>query len=345
MGEILLFVCTAAAAVGLLAFPADVSRCVNEGLDLCVHTLLPTLFPFMVLSGFLIRSGLVHRTSRRFEKIMFTVFHLPGTCVSPVLLGMLGGYPTGAKAAVTLYRSGLCSKRDAEHVLAFCNNCGPGFLISSVGFGVFGDNNTGLLLFATHITASLMTGILLAPSGHTSNRPTTCVANIPHAGCSSFVCSVTDSAQSFLNLCAFVLCFSAMTGLIERTALPEILTAYLPFAEEVRRSLFLGLLEMTRGIFSLSSSDTGEQLILAAALAGWGGLSVHCQVMSLLDGTDLSPALYWKGKLLHGLLAASLTAAAAYGLSALWSAGGCLLLAILRDRPKKSSGKPLKSIV
>ena len=340
-----LLLCVAAAAFGLLAFPQSVSRAVSDSLTLCTTTLLPTLFPFMVLAGIVIKSGIAHSIGSRTQWFMKPVFHLPGVCFLPLLLGMIGGYPTGAKTVVSLYRSGACSRQDAEHTLAFCNNCGPGFLISGIGFGIFGQIRYGVLLYLSHVAASCLTGFLLAPQ----HRPTATAPpldpppSVPPSV--AFVSSVTDSLYAFANLSAFVLCFSAITSLVQLSGIPEVLSGLLPFSGGNGQWFLLGLLEMTGGVRHLEAGSLSEQLMLCAALTGWGGLCVHCQVLFLLYDTDLSPALYWRGKALHALLSAAVIAlflspapAADPGILILLI-GGVLFLC------KKSSGNSRESVL
>ena len=301
-----LLICVAAAAFGLLTFPQTVSRAVTDSFTLCTTTLLPSLFPFMVLSGVVITSGLAYSIGLRAQRFMVSVFHLPGVCFLPFLLGIIGGYPTGAKNVVNLYHSGVCSRKEAEHTLAFCNNCGPGFLISGIGYGVLGDIRYGLLLYLTHIAASCLTGFLLAPRSRPSETAPT--LNPPPALPPSvaFVRSVTDSLYAFANLSAFVLCFSAITSIVQLSGISKVLSGLLPFSSGNGQWFLLGLLEITSGIQHLNTGILPEQLMLCAALTGWGGCSVHCQVLSLLQDTDLSPALYWRGKALHALLSVAI---------------------------------------
>ena len=51
---------------------------------------------------------------------------------------------------------------------------------------------------------------------------------------------------------------------------------------------------------------------MAAFMLGWAGLSVHCQVLSFLSDTGLSPGTYLIGKAIHGGLAALFTLGLTY---------------------------------
>lgn len=343
--SILLSVCLLAAATGLLLVPQEVSGAVRDGLSVCTNTLLPTLFPFMILSGIFVRSGLVQHIGNNAEKLMRTLFHLPGVCFSALLFGMIGGYPTGAKTVVSLYQSGSCSKNEAEHALAFCNNCGPGFLISGIGFGLFQNIRCGILLFAIHIVSAVFTGIVLAPPTKVVSTKKSSNTDSGNSISFCFVTSVTDAMASYLNLCAFVLCFSAILVLVECSGIPALLAHFLPCSKENGTWFLLGYLEITGGIFHLTAGTVSERFLLISVLAAWGGLSVHCQVISLLQGTDLSPIPYLKGKAFHSIFACLLAYALVTGIPVLpYSIVGIVSAAVL-GRLKKRSGNTSKSVL
>ena len=295
--------------LGLLLFPRDVSLAVRDGISLCTDTLFPALFPFLVLSGFLVKSGLAQQIARPLEKFAGTLFGLPGVCISALTLGLIAGYPTGVKAAVELYREGYCTRQEAERMLSFCNNCGPGFLISGIGCGLFGSVRSGMLLYAVHLIAAVLTGFIFKLRNSHSFSPSNHHQTNTYHSYSSFVLSVTESMFSFLNLAAFVLCFSAISRLVQLSGILNILSALLPISRENAPYFLLGLLEMTNGALNLLGGTLSERMFLAAALIGWGGLSVHCQVLSLLQDTDLSPTWYFRGKALHAFLCALITSA------------------------------------
>ena len=342
---IFLFLIVCTASVGLLLFPKEISHAVHESLSTCVNTLLPTLFPFLVLSGFLVKSKIIYPLEQLLEPFMRPLFHLSGVCASPLLIGLIGGYPTGARTAVALYRDGLCSRREAEQLLAFCNNCGPGFILGSIGCCVFYNISCGILLFLAHSMSAVLIGLLLTatlpvPAEQDAYTRKEVTFSLPTA----FVASVTEAMHAFIDLSAFVLCFSALTQLLQLSGLLHCLSSFLPFSEGNNAFFLLGLFEMTAGVLHLSIGSTMERAVLASALVGWGGFSVHCQVLSLIQGTDLSPKLYFKGKFLHGLLAAILTALFFQNEKAVYAVIACIFLILFtlfhfRKKEWKKSGE------
>ena len=335
------------AGIGLVRFPREISAAVQTNLTLCTNTLLPGLFPFFVLSSLVIKLELLRPVEHIMDQVMQRVFHLPGSCSSALVLGMIGGYPTGAKVVTELYRSASCSKDEGERALSFCNNCGPAFLFGMVGCTILGDPHYGALLTAVHYTAAILTGMIINRSSaisatyHKHSNHTTASLS------AAFVDSVTGALRSLLDLCSFVLCFGAITklldisGILSRTA-----SILLPFlSTEAGESFLLGVLELTHGIVNLSNEPLPTKLILFSALLGWGGISVHCQVLALLRDTDLSPVCYLKGKALHTALSASLMWIILYRPEMTIPAVGCTLLLASHRNVKKRSGKAVKSIV
>lgn len=336
----------ALAAFALLKYPQEISQAVSQGAQLCITLLLPGLFPFFILSSLAVKLGFTDLLGLLLNPLMGPLFHLPGNCACSLILGLLGGYPTGARTAAVLYREGLCSRQQAQRLLGFCNNCGPAFLLGTVGYGLFGELRYGLLLSGVHAGAACLSGMLLNRCGPgasetVTSAPSKPVSTLPAA----FVSSVTESFQSLLNLFAFVLCFSAIAKLLLLSPLPARFSAFLsPFLiPENAEALFLGLFEMTLGVTAVLTGSIEERLILTSALLGWGGLCVHCQVLALLQDTDLSPAFYFKGKVLHALLSAFLMAALLFNLEGLCLAAGAAIM--LFPCRKKSSGKNQKGIV
>ena len=76
------------------------------------------------------------------------------------IMGIISGYPVGAKIVTEFRKNADCSKAEAERLLAFTNNSGPLFIIGTVGVSMFGNTLIGLLLFITHILSCIIVGFL-----------------------------------------------------------------------------------------------------------------------------------------------------------------------------------------
>ena len=287
-----------AAAALLLLRPQKAASAVRAGLALCAGTVVPSLFPFFAAISLLLQLGAAEALGRLCAPIMRPLFRMRGVCALPLLAGLLGGYPSGAKTAASLYAQGRITRQEAELLLGFCDNCGPAFLLGCVGAGVLGNPDAGLWLYAVHILSAILAGILLCRlSG--DRGPVLLGSALPAAPVSfpqALTSSVTGALASTLNVCAFVVFFQVLSALPPAPPPP----------------LVLGILEMVGGVASLTPGPGG--FAAAAAIVGWGGLSVHCQAMSLAAPEGLSFRWHWAGTALQAVLSALLAA----GIQACW---------------------------
>ena len=132
----------------------------TRGLLLCARTVVPSLFPFMVLSELVVAGGLVDRVFFRLSLPLRRIFRLPSVGCCAVLLGILCGVPVGARCAVLAYDKGLLSKRECETVLIIASTPSSAFLISAVGASLWGNRTFGVALYVCAVSAALLTGLL-----------------------------------------------------------------------------------------------------------------------------------------------------------------------------------------
>lgn len=284
---------------GLILFPGDTADAVRNGLNLCFSVVIPSLFPFFVLSSFITESGLSRKIGAVFAPAMSKLFHISESGACALVLGFLGGYPIGASCVKSLYETNRCTKREAEHLLGFCNNSGPSFILGAIGIGVFGNMRLGAILLFTHILSAIAVGIIFsffAPKRVFAKSEENNSQSLAPALCSA----VKQSLQNVLNVCAFILFFAVFTEILH-------LFRLLPYGG-VFGAACTGLFEITSGIAALETATPSLRtaFILAATLLGFGGLSIHAQTLSLLSQTDLSVKKYFLGKTLHAGVSAVL---------------------------------------
>ena len=135
-------------------------RYASEGLRLCAKTVIPTLFPFMVISDVIVSCGASELIGKLLGAPMRAIFKISGDGACAVILGALCGFPLGAKCAVSMYDLGKLSRGELEHLLLFSNVPSPAFLITAVGLSLFGSRSFGILLYCSALAAAFITGIL-----------------------------------------------------------------------------------------------------------------------------------------------------------------------------------------
>ena len=285
-----------------LAEAGFVRAAAAEALSLCARSVIPALFPFLVVSSLLLSLGLGELLSPMLAGLMEPLFRVDGVGSSALLLGLVGGYPIGAKTAADLYRGGRLSRPEAERLLAFCNNSNPVFLISVLGVGVFGSVRAGVWLWLIHLLSALLTGLLFRNHGGPARRQAGGTAAFQAVSLSAaFVAAVRESLSGMLSVCAFVTFFYVLARPLAS------LGGWLG-------PVLVGLTEL----FSLTPLLRPDRFgfILASAMAGWGGLSPPRPTAAVLEGSGLRLQSCAAGKAVQGLLAGLLAALlAGYALS------------------------------
>ncbi|MCI6612765.1 MAG: sporulation protein [Clostridiales bacterium] len=274
----------------LLVRSAVAGEAVRRGLTLCARSVVPALFPYFVVSGLFTSLGFAEGVGRRLAPVTEHLFGVGGAGASALFLGLLGGYPVGGRTAGQLYRAGRLEKDEAQRLLAFCNNAGPSFILGVVGLGCFQSLRAGVLLYVIHALSAVLVGVLQKKKGRprrSAPRP----LSPPEKILPAFIRSVQDSAGTMVRICGFV-----VFALVVQALLAELTGITHPAA--------LGFIELTGGVVRLGSGPS--DFVWAAALLGWGGLSVHGQTASVLAGTGLNMGRYFCGKLLQAAFSAVL---------------------------------------
>jgi len=264
---------------------------IRQGLLICSNIIIPSLFPFMVLLGFINKSGISAAAGRLFSPVCRVLFGLPGTAAATVALSFIGGYPVGTSGVNSLYKGGLITLRQARLMICFCVSAGPAFIVSAVGGAMLGSHRFGFMLFSVHITVGIIFGIAAGIFGRitgiSAEQPSNsqvALGRKPLSDC--FVLSAHESVKNMMSVCGFVVLFSGICAMIEG----------LPINGSVRQIL-CGLMEVTVGC-----KDAGAKgsLPLAAFMLGFGGLSVVFQIISAAGEARPKLTVILAIRLLHG---------------------------------------------
>lgn len=303
-------VLSGALALLLLFRESVAAQGVRDGTELCLTSVIPALFPFFAVSQLLVSLGAAEVLGRAARPLFRRLFGIGGAGASAFLLGLIGGYPVGAKTTESLVRQGLLTPEDGVLLLTFCNNAGPAFILGIVGSGVFHSPRAGVWLYLLHAASATAVGLVFCFIRKCIMKPeTSCFVqvsgtscNFPAAGrrkpspspAAAFIGAVRGGVTAMAGVCGFVIFFLVVLRLAE-----SFLGTLPPIAA--------GFVELTNGILRLAADRAG--FISAAALLGWGGLSVHCQTAAVLGGSGVSLRWYLPAKAAQALLSAAMAAA------------------------------------
>jgi len=300
--------------VFLLFFPRDVMSAARNGLILWFNNVLPALLPFIVTVNLLNALGFVRYISRWAEPFMAVVFKLPGAGGFALITGLLSGYPMGAKTVSDLRRAGEITTKEAQRLLAFCNNAGPLFIVGVVGVGLIGDSSAGYVLWAGHVAAALTIGVLTrwwgqaaGPCSRSSGKPKdnntqlVHMSDIPNIG-KVMGEAVKNAMEALLVVGGLIIFFSVVVRCV------TILTGDMPFMTE---GMLTGIFEITSGVRVLADTSYGvispARLAAIGGVIGFGGFSVHAQALHFASGTGIKAGAYIFFKALNGIFAAGIS--------------------------------------
>lgn len=274
------------AATGFLLLVIDTKTALSsaqEGIRLCISVVIPSLFPFFILSS-IINSLLIGKRIPGL-KALSKITNIPIGAESLLVLGFLGGYPIGAQCINDAYTKGTLNRKDALRMFGFCSNSGPAFIFGMAGC-LFDKPIIAWILWILHMVCSLIVGCLL-PRNRNHPCSITEVSPLPIST------ALKESLKVMSIVCGWVVVFRVVIGFCHHWffwILPSPVQAGLA-----------GLLELSNGCFALQNIPLqGLRFILCAGMLGFGGLCVAMQTVSLTG--DLGTGMYFPGKLLHGLI-------------------------------------------
>lgn len=322
--RMLLFVCF---LLLLILFSTSNLVAAKKGLSLWANCVVPSLFPFFIATELLNYTDTAHIVGKLFNKIMRPLFNVPGEGAYALVLGIVSGYPVGAKIVVDLYENNICTREEAERLLAFTNNSGPLFIVGTIGVLLFGNSTIGLLLLITHILACITIGIFLGIKSkllhsasldleiHSCTTQQKTISNNEATDLGSILsASITKAIHTTLQIGGFVVLFSVILSILNNIASFDIVEKTFVIFNipcNYTKGVLCGMIELTNGLNIIATTPSkllSINIILCAFLLGFGGISILLQVISITSKSKLSVKTYILGKLLQGIVASLYTA-------------------------------------
>lgn len=325
----------------LIIFSDSTYIIAKDAFMLWASNIVPSLLPFFICTGLLKRTPFIKLINKILTPLMKPIFNIPGCGAFAFSMGMMSGYPTGAKISAELYSDGECSREEAERLLAFTNTSGPLFIISAVGIGMFKSPQIGLLLLLTHFLGSLTVGLIFkwyknnslkiisqkteeikGKSQTSANFKASCKEESEYLNFQNLGLIMGDVIQNsiatLLLILGYIVSFSILGDiLIKLNIIPGMCNLLMPMlkivgiSRETGIGIIKGVLEVTSGLNELTSllifDNLNLAIILSAFLLGFGGLSVMMQTASIVAKSKLSMKAYLIGKTLHGTISAIYT--------------------------------------
>lgn len=272
--------------VGLLLSPVKIAEGIKDGLALSGNNLIPSLFPFMVLSSYIVNSSVSDIMAKFLNKPAIKIFKTNGYGLCAVLLGFLGGYPIGACAVTDFYKQEKISKEQAQSLFLWCVNPSPAFVIISIGAFMYNRIKLGIILYASIVSASIVTGIAISFFIKKAYTPPIPIRD--NKSENTFVNSVKSASQAMLSICSWVLVFSAVGAIV---------TEYFPLS---LGTVFKALSEVTTGCYTFATLKL--PMPLTCGILGFGGFAILFQITDYLHQCSVKPQFFLCTRILNGAL-------------------------------------------
>lgn len=271
----------------------EIAHSVKSGLRLCANVIIPSVFPFIILADFLIFA--VDFSTLNFVPYLFEkIFKINKSGVYALIIGFLCGFPLGVKTAKELYIAKELSKEETERLIGFCNNTGPAFLVSGIGYGLRGDVSEGVFLYVIMIISALLVGYIFS----LKSKPSVSSAQFTKKYF-SLTNSIRKAGNNTLTICAYLTFFACFCGILRNILGENLLYLFIiPLLEVGSAASILSKTRLLPEILSLA---------LTAFAICFSGLSVHLQALSFISDTDLKVKKYFAMKLIEGIFSFLLT--------------------------------------
>ena len=249
--------------VFLLLYPRFAAEGARYGLLLWYTSVVPSLFPFMVLSSLIVSSGGVSLLMKPVRASLGPWLPLSENGCYTLISGLLCGCPMGAKTCRDFVREGKLSVQEGRFLMTICNHPSPMFLLGFVCPLFEAGMHPSRLLLSIYLPLLPLAAlakriyfpVLPAPASSGSRQQIQTAPALDTA--------ILAAAEILCRIGGYLMLFSIVIVFLRRA----------PWLPASLRLFLMGAMEMTTGVREVSASlpfpDSGTA---AAAILAFGGI-------------------------------------------------------------------------
>lgn len=277
----------------IFAYSNDIKENVLYAIDIWLNILIPSIFPFLLISNLLIDYNFINILSTFLGNITTKIFNLPKSATYVIITSIFTGFPTGSKYTKDLLVNNEITLDDANHLIMFSSFSNPLFVISSVGESLLKSKTIGYFIFISHLLTGLLIGILFKRKNKSYKEHL-----LKNKNNKNFITNLLDSINStfqiLINMLGIIIFFLIIIVILDKTLL----------GNSIFDITIKGLIEMTSGIKNISNTNISLRLksSIIGFLISFSGLSVHFQVKSIIEGTKIKYKNFLLARIIHSIL-------------------------------------------
>ena len=267
---------------------------VSYSLNVWIQNLLPSMFPFFVVSDILVSYHIINYIPRIFKNVFCSLFKVSESVITIFFLSFLSGFPSNARIIRMMYESGEISKEEGNRALLFTHFSNPMFILSTVGVMFLHNEKYGYIILISHFLGNVIIGIATRWMNYSFHYDYTQKFCESQNFSKVFIRAIRSSIDTCLLILGTVTCFLICSSL---------LTYYFDFGY-YGNTVIKGIMEITIGLKKLSLLSIPDiyKVVIATMFLSFGGLSVHLQVLSQIVDIDLSYHLYFVARIFHAII-------------------------------------------
>ena len=263
-----------------------VSNTILSSFYIWFNTLVPSMLPMFILSDILTNYNFVTFIPKSITNFISKLFNISSGAALVIFISLISGFPGNALTIKNAFDLNIINKKEAEHILLFTHFANPLFILQTVGIFYLNNNTYGIIILISHIFSNIIIGILFRNHNSPSNNYIS--KNIK---CQSFTLILSNSIKKSINTLLMV--GATVTSFLIISTLLCHIFQFNNYISTITKSI----IEMTMGLASLSKLNINDiyKVIYSSMIISFGGLSIHMQVISILD--TISYKNYLKGRI------------------------------------------------
>ncbi len=267
-----------------------------QSISLWFYNLLPNIFLFFTLTDILNNYHFPYYLEKIFGNIIHKIYKLSPSCSYVIFMSMTTGFPGNSKLIKELLDSRKINEYEATRLLTMTHFSNPLFIIYTIGINFFHNKKIGIIILIVHFITNFFIGYLFRNIFNV--KETTIKNNINNSlpFMTMLKKSIDNTINILLNILGIIIFFGIITTVINH---------YLNL-NSFTNMLLNGILEITKGLKLLNelSLDIVKKATISAFFISFGGLSIHMQIMSILNKYHINYLIYLIARIIHASLSA-----------------------------------------
>ena len=279
---------TAAAvcAFAFCIFATDtVSEAVSGAVERCVNVVIPSLFAMMIISGLLVRSGMISAVPRFIGVIGEKLLGMERFVLPVFTFGMFAGYPVGAKMICAQYENGHLDKKRAELLCGLCFGAGPAFIFGCISGRLYSSPSAGIAILVSNITANIIIAAAFSPilrktiSRNSGRKSISLSADM-------LTQSVLGAGRSMADICMMIAAFSVISAILSQLGISEAAGRLISEVSGRDNAACEAIFRCALDVTAAEELPCGDYSLLPviSSLTSFGGLCVIFQISAITSG-------------------------------------------------------------